>query len=1248
MINRFRDGDPAPATRPFQKAGLLPRVGPFVATAVVVFALVPLGDVMDVLDLWVAAGLIVALIVAIFGVRWDSLPRWTDAVVPLVYLVVVAVLREAEGGQSASVNMLVLLPVVWFALFGTRAELVVSVVGSVAIFVLPAIFIGEPRYPATEIFRGTIIGVVTSMVAFVVHRLVAERTRLVGHLEVQAKELRQILETAHDAYVSIDADGRIQQWNARAEAIFGWAPEDVLGLRLTETIIPHRYRDAHARGIERFRNTGVGTVLNQRLELTALHRHGWEFPIELVIWPVVSGERMTFSASIHDIRDRKRAEGYRDAQRDVAIALATSTTLPSALPPVLRAIGDHLHWDHGAIWLIDEHDEDLRCVATWHPGRPELDRFATVCTETRLPRGVGLPGLAWARGELMTADEVDRSNMPRGAEIAKASLLDAIAVPLTVDGQVAGVIEFFTADPLPVDRELRDMMSSIGAQVAQFVERTRVEAALAEGEARYRRLADQLGSAQQIARLGSWEWEPTSSVLSWSDELYRIYGYEPQSFTPTFERFLAGIHVDDRAAVAAVIGAASENGEAFEFDHRIVRPDGSVRSLHCLGEAVVGPSGTVERMSGTGEDITERARAAAELAASEERFRSLATSAPIGVFETDSCGQWTYANGRLQEIMRLDAEKVLGDGWAGAIVPAERARVLATWRAAASAELKWSDRFRIHTPEGSTRWIDVRAAALHDQSQRLTGFVGTIADVTKTIRAEQVLERTRDEALEASRVKSEFLANMSHEIRTPLNGVLGIADLMFDGDLDEEQVTHLATLRDSGRNLLEIINDVLDFSKGAAGKLELDTIEFDLRETVTSVTSVLASQARQKGLELELEIADDVPGWVRGDSPRLRRILINLLSNAIKFTDVGGVEVQVTVPAEGHIRLEVSDTGIGIDEVSRARILEPFTQAEASTTRRYGGTGLGLSICRQLIELMGGTLEFDSEPGLGSTFSVGLPLETLGPRATPLRSPPTSSRPAPCHAGRGGRVLVVEDAPVNQLVATAMLRRLGYEPEVVGNGAAAVEAVRGGTYDVILMDCLMPVMDGFQATERIRAGEASNAHVPIIALTASAMAGDREKCLRAGMDDYLSKPFDRASLAETLDRCLSGEDPASTAPGPEGGEPDAPGPLDDALEALQEQIGDAAFRAVREAFLTTVPSDFVALERAVADGASARSAAIAHKLKGSSASIGAERLRELMRRVETDLEGPDAAAALGRARAELELVITSIRGRGTE
>lgn len=514
------------------------------------------------------------------------------------------------------------------------------------------------------------------------------------------------------------------------------------------------------------------------------------------------------------------------------------------------------------------------------------------------------------------------------------------------------------------------------------------------------------------------------------------------------------------------------------------------------------------------------------------------------------------------------------------------------------------------------------------EKDEIIGVVLTFEDITERREIEIALAEARDEALKNARIKSVFLANMSHEIRTPLHGIIGTTNLLAETDLDEKQRKYAEMLKTSADLLLEIINDILDFSKIEAGMLNLEIIGFDLRQTIAEVSDVFRVLAQRKNLRLLLEINQDVPQIVSGDSNQLKQVLNNLLSNAVKFTEKGEIKLKISLKEKNKkaaiLLFEVEDTGIGLNNDVREQIFHPFTQADASTTRRFGGTGLGLAICREIVEKMNGEIGVESKLDSGSRF--WFTAEFLNEEKTAnVQEILEKVRIENGESCKDIKILIVEDNEINREVASAMLKNVGIEAETVENGAKAVEFCAEKDFDLVLMDCQMPEMDGFAAAKAIRENQKTGKQPKIIALTASSSFEERRKCFAAGMDDFLTKPLEKNKLIKTLNKYCFTENPLENLDLPEKfsqhslAEIIASETLKNFLEIESNGEENFTFEMIL-LFCSNAEGGIVEIQDALKSKNATFICRKAHQLKGSSANLGAMKLVELFDNLENKIQ----------------------------
>ena len=689
---------------------------------------------------------------------------------------------------------------------------------------------------------------------------------------------------------------------------------------------------------------------------------------------------------------------------------------------------------------------------------------------------------------------------------------------------------------------------------------------------------------------------------------------------------LGGLFVAQTYRTLAEFVLAMTSGQRHftaETEHRTLDGRNAVSTVQA--RVAAGHEESLSRVIVSFLDVSDRREAEDALAASIEFVSQVLGALPDPVFVKDAAHRFVLINDALCDFTGISREAFFGRTDRD-LFPREYADRF--WKVDEEV-LTTGAPVMVEEPlamrDGSVRYLSTKKAALRLPTTGETVLVGVIRDMTERRRMEKELVAARDNAEAADRAKSEFLANMSHELRTPMNAVIGMSELALETSLTAEQQDFLRTIRDSAKTLLRIVNDILDLSKIEARQLELVSIAFNLDLLVSAVVKALSVEADRKGLRVAVLMDDAVPRRLKGDSGRLRQILVNLVGNAIKFTDQGSVTVRVglekgaaAMNGDVFLRFEVSDTGPGIAPERREAIFERFTQGDGSITRRHGGTGLGLAISKRLVTLMGGEIGVGGGPGEGSTFFFTARFE-----ADEEVEAPGGQEGREDGEPQGLNILVAEDNPVNQRLLTTHLERQGHFPVVAGNGQEALDMLASRCFDVVLMDVRMPGMDGLQTVRRIRTADPGriNPGIAVIAMSAQAMKGDRERFLEAGMDDYLSKPVDFSRLREALRAATSRRMRCAAKPLQADAGHDA-ARVFDRQEALERLGGDEQFLwELIEVFSADAPARLTELEAAVQAGDAAASREIAHSIKGGATAVGAVAVQGMAQAIE------DAAAA---------------------
>jgi PAS domain S-box-containing protein len=1023
-------------------------------------------------------------------------------------------------------------------------------------------------------------------------------------LEVRAEQARRaaIIESSSDAIIAETLDGVVTDWNRGAQRMFGFAPEQAIGRTTAELLLPDARQDEDADIRARIaRREAVDAFDTQRLD-----HDGRAIDVSLAASPVIGphGRLIGMSITLRDISEAKRAAVHvRELNERLEDEVTERTALLFAAlretETLLRTVHQHA--------IVSVTDRSGRIIEV-------NDGFAQIS-------GYRHDELIGQNHSIINSGAHDKAFW--------ADMWQTIAAGQPWHGEICnrakdGSLYWVNSMIAP----FADLDGKIEKYVAIRTDITAAKLA----EQRLRASEAFLDRASRVAGVGAWQYDLDPQLITWSAQMYRIHEVEPD-FQPVIDKALGFYPPDARREIERALAAAIDTGQGWDIEVRLNTGKGRQIWVRIVGEAQF-ENGHPLRLVGSMQDITERKRAELELRETSSLLNgALESASEVSIIATDPQLNITVFNAGAERMLGYDRSEMVGVATPALIHDADEMRrrgeeLTAALGRPVSGGAVFIEPSTLREPrewtyvhkDGTRIAVSLVVTAMVGADGEIFGYLGVAHDVTRQKLHEDALHSAIERAEQASLAKSQFLANMSHEIRTPMNAVLGLSYLLEQTRLDAEQASTLAKIRVASKSLLSVINDVLDLSKIEAGELTVERIAFNLPAVLRDVCEMAQVQAGAKGIAFSVHTPPDLPQVVESDATRLRQILTNLLSNAIKFTDAGSVALAVErVCGTAHgatLRFSVTDTGIGIAPEVQSRLFSPFAQADASTTRRFGGTGLGLSIVKRLVDLMGGKVSLESTPDIGSTFAVELEFG-LGADTEP--APHGISLAEHGEQSLSGlHILVVDDSDINLEVARRLLEREGARVSLAHNGLQAFESVRANprAFDLVLMDVQMPVLDGHEATRRIR-GELGLAGLPVIALTAGALTSERQRARDAGMDDFISKPFELQELVTVIHRHLAPDTAAPTpctAPEPGDGWPEFAGiDSDDARLRLGGDV--ALFRTLIDSLIREF-----AEPHAVPDDsdpqAMAGCAARMHKLKGSASMLGAKDIQ----RVAGDIE----------------------------
>ena len=757
----------------------------------------------------------------------------------------------------------------------------------------------------------------------------------------------------------------------------------------------------------------------------------------------------------------------------------------------------------------------MQCKSYWQSNNITNKEFKDATRNLNFSKGEGLPGRVWESQEYAWVPNVIQDfNFPRALVAKKAGLHGAFAYPIFFNNDLLGVIEFFSTQINEPNSGFIELVEASSKQIGQYIIRKKNEAFIRESEEKYKQLVEE--ASDIIYRTdfnGNFTYANSIAERIMQMTKEQIIG----------KNFLELVHPSWREQAATFyLKQFKEKTPMTYFEFPAL--DKQNKELW-LGQNVklILDKDRIAGFHAVARDVSDRVNAQIELKKNEEKYRGIIENLDLGILEVNNDGIIVKAYQKYCQLTGYSEEELIGKSSIDILIDAEQKRIMQ--HEVEKREIGASSVYelKINCKNNIKKWVLISGSPIYDQDNNVIGSIGIHLDITERKEFEQKLVFAKQAAEHSQKIKEEFLANMSHEIRTPMNGILGMSKLLSAAELSSKNREYLNSIQTSAKNLLVIINDILDLSKIEAGKLTLEKIAFKISHVLKNAVETVNYLAVEKDLFITLDLEEKLIDLiVLGDPTRLNQILINLINNAIKFTTKGEIKIvcsgKIINQKNIQIQFQIIDQGIGIPSNKLNSIFESFSQADTSTTRKYGGTGLGLSICKTLVELQNGTITVESTVNIGTTFLFSIPYE-IGD----VVDLPSKKDEEIFYAFNNLNLLLVEDHKINQVYAVSILENHKINVDIAENGAEAIEKLKLKKYDIILMDMQMPIMGGLEATKIIR--NQLKLFTPIIALTANAIQGESDKCIEAGMNEFVSKPFEEKQLINKIAKLFKSEMP---------------------------------------------------------------------------------------------------------------------------